>query len=298
MGSTSSTPAVPRAAAAYGKSSKHIVLLGDSTIDNVCWTGHPNEVPAQLKVLLPDAIITNFAADGFTSTDLLNGAVPVISWVKRQKAGDPFPDCGEDRIFSPLELLKTLSPRPTHAVISIGGNDVREILGRMSALPEIMERFQANYSDILARVSKVVPNVVLMFQYRPSLADVGGYGVYQAIGSLPGPGDAVAKLNHLMETMYQPVLLAARQKQFAIVDLPRTFDICDDDLYCFQIEPSTKGGAIIAKLLAHVVQSHDFSGPSRLHMMWDGQLLDEGNDGSSRWVIPCEPSMAQADVSA
>mmetsp|Transcript_114896 Transcript_114896/g.336115 ORF Transcript_114896/g.336115 Transcript_114896/m.336115 type:complete len:329 (+) Transcript_114896:91-1077(+) len=272
----------------------HIVLLGDSTIDNVCWTGHPHEVPEQLKGLLPDAEVTNFAADGFTSTDLLNGAVPVISCGKRREIGDPFPECS-DNVFKPLELLRSLSPKPTHAVLSIGGNDVREILGNMRELPRIVELLQANYSKILDRICETVSHVVLMFQYRPSFhMDGGGYGVYEAMERIPGPGDAVAKMNHLMETVYQPVLLAARKRGLPIADLSRTFDIYDDDLYRCQIEPSTKGGALIAKLLSHVVRNHDFSGPSRLHLLRDGCLVDEANDESTPWSIPKVEGAAQA----
>merc|ERR1712190_230356 len=96
-----------------------------------------------------------------------------------------------------------------------------------------------------------------------------------------------------METVYQPVFLAARQRQFAIVDLPRTFDIRDDDLYCCQIEPSAKGGAIIAKLLAHTVQNHDFVGPSKFYLMKGKQLLDKANDGRVQWSIPAEPVTGQ-----
>jgi len=245
------------------------------------------EVPAQLKALLPDAIVTNYAADGFTSAQLLNGAVPVISWVKRQAAGDPFPDCGKDRIFKPLELLGSLTPRPSHVVLSIGGNDVRKILGRMSALPEIMESFQTNYSKILQRIMAAVPgvNVVLMLQYRPSFNMDENYGVYRAMSTIPGPGDAVAKINYLMESIYEPVLRTARQKKLPIIDLPRTFDIHDDELYCCQIEPSAKGGAIIARLLAHVVQNHDFDGPSQFHLLQRGQLHHETNDDSVKWTL-------------
>lgn len=184
----------------------HVVLLGDSTIDNVCWTGHPHEVSEQLKCLLPEACITNYAADGFNSTDLLNGAVPCISAGKRREIGDPFPELSGD-VFKPLDHIASMSLPPSHAVVSIGGNDVREILGRMDKLQSIIQGFHKNYMEILDTLCASVPNVVLMFQYRPSFhMDRGGYGVYQAIGNIPGPGDSVDKINFLMQTCY-----AARQ---------------------------------------------------------------------------------------
>jgi len=149
-----------------------------------------------------------------------------------------------------------------------------------------MAQFQANYREILQRLLKTVPNVILMFQYGPSFyMDGGGYGVYQAIGSLPGAGSAVQKLNQLMETIYAPVLSLAREHKLAVADLPRTFDIFDDELYCCQIEPSAKGGALIAQLLSHLVKHHDFCGPSKLFFIRDGRIVEEVNDGS-HWSIP------------
>eukprot|EP00746_Dinoflagellata_sp_MGD_P009694 gnl/MRDRNA2_/MRDRNA2_119777_c0_seq1.p1 gnl/MRDRNA2_/MRDRNA2_119777_c0~~gnl/MRDRNA2_/MRDRNA2_119777_c0_seq1.p1 ORF type:complete len:284 (-),score=53.62 gnl/MRDRNA2_/MRDRNA2_119777_c0_seq1:37-888(-) len=267
----------------------HVALLGDSTIDNVCWTGHPQEVPAQLRLMLQsvDARVTNLAADGFTSADLLHGAVPAISWGKRRDVGDPFPQTGEDRSFRPLDALESLDPPATHVVLSIGGNDVREILGSMGKLDQVLRNFQYNYSAILDRVCKAVPNVVLMFQYRPSLhMDAGHYGVYQAIGSLPGPGDAVAKLNNLMEAVYTPILAAAAVRRIPVIDLPRTFDIEDDSLYCCQIEPSAKGGSLIVELIHHTVRHHDFAGASKLYLKPSCSICEEINGGDGCWTIP------------
>jgi lysophospholipase L1-like esterase len=270
---------------------EHIALLGDSTIDNVCWTGHPKEVPAQLRDLLQssDVRVSNLAADGFTSSDLLHGAVPHISWAKRQEVGDAFPETGDDRVFWPLHALESLDPPATYAVISIGGNDVREILGSLDRLEVVLKDFQHNYSSILDHLCKTVPKVVLMFQYRPSFhMDAGGYGVYQAIGSLPGPGDAVAKLNHLMEAVYTPILVEASKRRLPVVDLPRTFDINNDSLYCAQIEPSAEGGKLIAELISHVVRNHDFSGSSTLYFKPSGVICEEINNGEACWSIPHE----------
>jgi len=267
----------------------HVALLGDSTIDNVCWTGHPKEVPAQLRDLLQSSVarVTNLAADGFNSSDLLHGAVPCISWGKRKEVGDPFPRTDDDRIFKPLEALESLDPPATHAVISIGGNDVREILGSLGKLNKVLKDFQHNYSSIVERLCKTVPNVVLMFQYRPSLhMDAGGYGVYHAIGSLPGPGDSVAKVNHLMQEVYTPILAMASARRLPVIDLPRTFDIEDDSLYCCQIEPSAAGGGLIAELISHVVRKHDFTGASTLYWKPFGIICEEINNGDACWSIP------------
>jgi len=180
--------------------------------------------------------------------------------------------------------LSSMAPPPTHAVISIGGNDVREILHDMGQLNSIIKRFHDNYSKILNKVLKKVPNVVLIFQYKPAFnMDRCGYGVYQAMDQIPGPGDSVFKINQLMQRVYVPVLNRVRRSSIAILDLPKTFDIYDDELFCRQIEPSAKGGALIAKLLSHTISKHDFSGRSRLYLCRDGEVCDELNDEHVRY---------------
>jgi hypothetical protein len=83
--------------------------------------------------------VHNLAADGFKSIDVLEGAKPCISFHGRKEHGDPFPGMGENlSVFKPLEVLKTLSPPPTHVILSVGGNDIREILGNIGKLPEVI----------------------------------------------------------------------------------------------------------------------------------------------------------------
>mmetsp|Transcript_163600 Transcript_163600/g.298476 ORF Transcript_163600/g.298476 Transcript_163600/m.298476 type:complete len:495 (+) Transcript_163600:77-1561(+) len=280
----------------------HVALLGDSTIDNVVWTGPGKEVPAQLRTVLEQGCsgvnecrVSNLAADGFTSSKLLHGAVPTVSLVKRQEAGDPFPERDPEGIFRPLDALAALDPPATHAVVSIGGNDIRKILGSLHCLEQVVQDFQRNYSSILDCLCKMVPNVVLMFQYRPCLnMDLtGGYGVYKAIGSLPGPGDAVAKLNNLMHKVYNPILRIAFDRQLPVVDLPRTFNIKDDSLYRCQIEPSVEGGRLIAELIGYVVRNHDFTGPSTLYLKQSGVIASESNSGDACWSIAPSPVASQ-----
>jgi hypothetical protein len=238
--------------------------------------------------------VKNLAADGFNSTDALNGSRTVISVGLRKAIGDPVP-FDTDGTFRPLKQLSSLEPPPTHVVLSIGGNDVREILGDISQLPQIIHTFNSNYPAILEGCLSVTKNVIIMLQYRPSYyMDGGGYGVYDAIGRIPGPGDSVAKLNGLMQQIYVPVLAHARQHRLAIIDLPRTFDIYQDDLYEHQIEPSARGGQIIAALAAHITASHGAEKPSTFYMyssckLGIGEVVEEPNSDTP-WIIPHDPS--------
>jgi len=265
-----------------------VAFVGDSTLDNIIWIGDAPCISEQLSSSLPCAV-SNLAADGFNSMDAVNGSRTVISVGLRREAGDPV-EFSEDGVFRPLERLKALTPPPTHIVLSIGGNDVREILGRMEKLPEIMQRFWQNYPELVKACADITPNVILMFQYRPSLSEDFHYGVYRAIGSLPGPESAIEKLNGLMVRIYQPIRALARTHGLAIVDLPRTFDVNDPDLYCSQIEPSAKGGAIISKLLGHTVLKHTAGKPSTYYRLApcspeDGEVIEEANDDGTEWVI-------------
>eukprot|EP01125_Pyxidicula_operculata_P002400 TRINITY_DN12278_c0_g1_i1.p1 TRINITY_DN12278_c0_g1~~TRINITY_DN12278_c0_g1_i1.p1 ORF type:complete len:362 (-),score=75.99 TRINITY_DN12278_c0_g1_i1:90-1175(-) len=266
--------------------SQRVVLIGDSTIDNIVWVQNELEksVPQMIRTSLPAKVVLNYAADGFTSGDVLNGASPNISYQSRWEAGDPFPTL-TDGIFKPLEHLAK-AENVSHAVLSIGGNDVREILGRMAMLQERMLDFKLNYPVILDEILKVTKKVVIMLQYRPCLkTDSKHYRVYFAMKSFSGQ-DPVQTLNALMETIYPFVFDLARTHNLPLIDLPNTFNINDESLYCSQIEPSEKGGKIIADLISHVIQNHDFNGPSLFYRQTpEGSIETTPNTDSSSWSV-------------
>jgi hypothetical protein len=261
-----------------------VVLLGDSTLDNVVWVYGKSSVADHLRVLCSPVI--NLAADGFTTTDVLHGGRTVISAAARAQSGDPFPEL-TGGIFKPLEHLRGISP---HAVVlSVGGNDVREILQEMHLLPERLRRFHENYPRIVEASLETTPRMVLVFQYRPALDKPGDYGVYRAINSTPGPaGNVFTKMHALMENIYGPVLELARKHKIPIVDLPRTFDPSKPHLYECQIEPSEAGGGIIAELIDYVLKYHNFAGTSSLYFkpnLGARDVVCEANDGSRSWRI-------------
>eukprot|EP00239_Pterosperma_sp_CCMP1384_P008306 CAMPEP_0197848014 /NCGR_PEP_ID=MMETSP1438-20131217/7779_1 /TAXON_ID=1461541 /ORGANISM="Pterosperma sp., Strain CCMP1384" /LENGTH=299 /DNA_ID=CAMNT_0043460129 /DNA_START=171 /DNA_END=1070 /DNA_ORIENTATION=+ len=254
-----------------------IALIGDSTIDNVVWTRSLDGCVAhQLKAQLdakrnipssPSVLIHNLAADGFTSDDVLKGKRPAISFNTRENLGDPFPftTISEGHkgvpIFKPLACLKRLDPKPDVCVVSIGGNDVREILGSPMItmdLPAAVDKFQVNYPLILKEITSTCKKVVIMLQYRPEFAtDEVYYGVYRGIANAYGADEPSPTLvNGLMETVYAPVVDLARKLSLPIIDLPNTFDIHDSSMYISQIEPSAEGGELIAELIAHVIENH------------------------------------------
>ena len=268
------------------ESSVEVVLLGDSTLDNIVWVAsHEETVPFQLKELLPEGSnVINFAADGFNTRDMLEGQVPQISYHVRQHV-DPFPiDVGD--AFYPLIFLQ--GSTASHAVLSVGGNDVREILGNMESLAERIMGFMMNYPVIVNQIISQVPKLVLCLQYRPSLQQDAHYHVYQAMASLPGNGTSVQKLNTLMESTFPIIFQVAREHRLPIVDLARSFDINNPELYRSQIEPSAMGGKLIADLIAHVISNHDFEhSDSTFYYKPPGSadILQQVNDNSIPWKI-------------
>ena len=254
---------------------RHITLVGDSTLDNVVWLEESIQAYQCIAGLLrhDGFVVTNLAADGFTSDDVLHGALPNISRAVRARVQDPFPSPSasspiETHRFHPLDFIKR-SPT-TSVVLSVGGNDIRHILGSMHTLPTVMKNLQTNYAAIVDRIHGQCPRLIIMLCYRPSQhhnVDGRFYGVYEAIGSVPGPGTAASKLNALMEVMFQPILDLARRLQLPVIDLPNSFDPHDGSLYECQIEPSAIGGARIASLINHIVTAHNFTGESLLYSL-------------------------------
>eukprot|EP00494_Astrolonche_serrata_P034297 UN34566 len=62
--------------------------------------------------------------------NMLEGGGTGISYHDREKAGDPFPNSGT---FRPLKLLSKIENVDTATVVlSVGGNDIRENLGRIA----------------------------------------------------------------------------------------------------------------------------------------------------------------------
>lgn len=245
----------------------HVCLVGDSTLDNLIWVdGQKSTVTGKLTEMLAKSggRVTNLAADGFTSTDVLVGAVPSLSGAAREKAGDPFPmDGGTWRgsVLAPLKEIVKLKNRPTHIVLSIGGNDVRHILREMHQLPATLAKFNTNFAQIVTALRKITPNVIIMLQYRPALNCDGHYGVYEAMGTLPFPGTGEEKLNRVMESIYPPVFDICRDHGMHILDLSRSFDIHDDRMFKCQIEPSAHGSTAIARLIYHAVCLPDRTAP-------------------------------------
>ena len=139
--------------------------------------------------------MTNYAADGFTSSDVLNGAKPILSGNAWLVAGEKFPSRNTKRgVLRPLEELETShsSGGVSHVVLSVGGNDIRVILRDMTKLSSVVDKLQENYRKIVEKIlsignettDKDKPKIklILVLQYQVCLQqETEGYGVYSAV---------------------------------------------------------------------------------------------------------------------
>jgi lysophospholipase L1-like esterase len=201
----------------------HVVLLGDSIFDNQAYIAADEpDVIAQLQARLPeDWQATLLAVDGSVTTDI------------------------------PAQL-KRLPSDATHLVVSVGGNDalqhidmlydaarsVAEVYNRVAA---IGEQFERNYRRVLDAVhARHLPTAVCTIYYS----------------NFPDP--AVQRLAVTGLTVFNDCILrVAFENGLPVLDL-RLICTAPTD-YANPIEPSAKGGAKIAEVIATVVAEHDFN---------------------------------------
>lgn len=269
-----------------------VILLGDSTIDNVYWVNQGKTVTQHLSSLLPNYEVINFAVDGFTTASVLYGEFKDFEVVSPNHPHE---------YFKPIDALKKQTD-VTHIVLSVLGNDFRAELSqiisspfsqRLQIIDEIIERIVTNYSKIIEEIREAQPEAKLhlAIQYVPYV-EKDSYLIYFLMHKLQnnyelglGPFDtylqlmyyslvglneqeqrkAVVLLQQLITKVYQKIFDKLQDESLAILDLASSFNCRDSALYESQIEPSAIGGELIARLIANSVDNHDFSKDSRLY---------------------------------
>jgi hypothetical protein len=193
----------------------HIILLGDSILDNGAYVGRGQPVIAQVRERLPHAWrATLLARDGSVTRDV-------------------------------HAQLARLPPDASHLVISAGGNDalmqsdvVRaradSVGAALDRLATIGARFAQQYTELLAQVrARGLPATVCTI-YDPNMGDTTSQRILAA--GLTIFNDVITR--------------AAFEGGFGLIDL-RTICSSPSD-YANEIEPSSAGGA---KIAAAIVQA-------------------------------------------
>ena len=203
-----------------GTVAEHVVLLGDSVLDNGAYVAGGPDVVAQLRPLLPEGWrATLLAVDGAVTSD-----------VARQ--------------------LGRLPPDASRLVLSVGGNDAlrqagvldegaRSVAEALDRLAVIRERFWRDYATMLDGVlARGLPAAVCT--------------IYD--GRLPDPRRrrlaAVA-----LATLNDVITREAFSRGLMLLDLRLLLD--EDADYANPIEPSTRGGAKIAAAIAELFDGRD-----------------------------------------
>jgi hypothetical protein len=254
-----------------------IVLIGDSTIDNRYWVNPGETVQEELQALRPEDDIVNLAIDGFTTENILHGG-------HKDKAVESA--YHTHAYFKPLNQLSQHRDA-SHVVLSVGGNDFREKLQCLIALPpesrpdnidDIMNGIAHNYIQIIVGLKKALPKakISVMLQYTPHVnndiyfiyflmllianrqeAPAKGLfatklkiGAHLLLGmSKPERKHAVSELHKMMAKVYEKIFPALIRLNINVIDLAASFDYRDKSLYVSQIEPSARGSKLIASLM-------------------------------------------------
>ncbi|HXG78023.1 MAG TPA: SGNH/GDSL hydrolase family protein [Methyloceanibacter sp.] len=208
--------------AAMKESTKHVVLLGDSIFDNKAYVGSGPDVIAQLRAALPQGSIATLAAvDGSTTADV------------RQQLGN-------------------LPKDATHLIVSAGGNDALEQRG-------VLQEWSLSIAGALDKLSKIKSSFGK--SYAAMLNAVTARGLPTAVCTIYDARYQDLELRRIAAaglTVFNDVILReAFARALPVIDLRIMFD--DDADYANDIEPSVKGGEKIARAIAALVETHDFT---------------------------------------
>jgi len=200
----------------------NVVLLGDSIFDNKAYVGAGPDVIDQLKGDLPSGWTATLAArDGAITSD-----------IKSQ--------------------LKSMPQDATHLVVSVGGNDALEE-------KKLIEESARSVAEVLDKLAKI--KSAFAKDYRPMLDGVLARKLPAAVCTIYEARyqDLTArKIAGAGLTVFNDVIMReAFARGVPVVDLRLIFD--EDSDYANDIEPSVKGGAKIAKVIATLVTTHDFT---------------------------------------
>jgi len=195
----------------------HIVLLGDSIFDNLAYTEGGPDVISEVRALLPSGWhATLLAVDGSSTEDV------------------PF-------------QLSRLPADATHLILSVGGNDAlmcSDLLlnsfdstaSALTKLAEVSEEFEKKYRRTIAACRKTQLPLTICTIYNGNFPDRD----YQRLAST-----ALMIFNDV-------ILRIGIEFGLTVIDLRLICSSAED--YANPIEPSSKGGAKIARCIVSSVK--------------------------------------------
>ena len=196
----------------------HLVLIGDSTLDNRPYTdGGPAVIDHVVKQLGEGSTASLLAVDGDMTRD-----------VERQ--------------------LETLPPSATHLVLSVGGNDalaLSDVLARpagnvsaaLSELADVLDEFEESYRRCLSGVTALSLSTIVCTIYNGAFTDPSEQRV----------------LSTTVRLFNDVIMQCALDAGCSVVDLRR---VCTEPAdYWDPIEPNAEGGRKIALAILAALES-------------------------------------------
>merc|ERR1712228_279313 len=261
---------------------RHIILMGDSVIDNFYWLkDKTKDIKQQILDTYENKVkVTNLAVDESRSQDVLYGMDPSFVYVDaRKKVGlEPYPMDKNGKVI-PLEIVKNMIDKkeiilnvkkhqikPT-VVLSIGGNDVRVLLYNFS-----MQNMMSGLEKLRQNMQKIVEK--LLFDFKLNVVPVLCYEPYQDFATQHGLkreqllqifNIGATKIFELCETYSLPV-----------IDLSRTFNTFDRSHYgSTSIEPSNKSGQFIVDIIQFINDNYPFNSDVKSSKIYYGLKSDK-----------------------
>lgn len=199
----------------------HIVLLGDSIFDNEAYVGSGPAVIDQVRGGLPDGWQASLiAVDGHTTSGV-------------------------------YEQLERLPADASHLVLSVGGNDALSHASILNALAGSVAEAVSLLADLREGFDR---------EYTRLLADITGRGLPTAVCTIYNPRYPEPEAQRVAVTALclfnDGIIRAAHRSGIPVIDL-RAICTADED-YANPIEPSSAGGAKIARVIVELATGHDF----------------------------------------
>lgn len=203
----------------------HVVLIGDSILDNAAYTRGGPDVVSQVRELLPPGSeATLLAVDGSTT----------------------------DHVASQLRRLPTDA---THLVLSVGGNNALMHLGILESpvssmgksietLADMASDFEARYRSVIATCVHTGLPLAVCTIYNGCFDDPS----FQRVASA-----ALTVFN-------DAIIRVAIEHCLTVIDLRSVCNQAED--YANPIEPSSVGGAKIARVIVGLVSGANLTAPA------------------------------------
>lgn len=216
-----------------------VTLIGDSILDN-----YKNLQGPDLTQTLTNLKhkVKNYAIDGCTTTDILNGLVP-----NEHTRSYAYPT-DLSNMLRPLQNINTTG----FNVLSVGGNDIKthvmSLISGVDVFWKEVDPILKKYKSIVSKIVSQNPRLILIIYPYPCKVD-------NMILNMVWDSTVAA-----MEKWRTYLIELATDNNLPIIDLSMTLNYEDTSSYGpNKIDLSDKANEVLAKLIDYVITNHKFT---------------------------------------